>query len=103
MKKILIAEDNDSNYILMTYILKKHYEYDRARNGQEAVEMVKNSPFDLMRYDLVKADPEMIKVWIEQTGIEEYGRWLEDSMKEGADIYTLKDELQELGEVAIFY
>ena len=68
-----------------------------------AVEMVKNNPFDLMQYDLVKVDPEMIKVWIEQTGIEEYGRWLEDSMKEGADIYTLKDELQELGEVAIFY
>ena len=68
-----------------------------------AVEMVKNNPFDLMQYDLVKVDPEMIKVWIEQTGIEEYGRWLEDSMREGADIYTLKDELQELGEVAIFY
>lgn len=68
-----------------------------------AVEMVKNNPFDLVQYDLVKVDPEMIKVWIEQTGIEEYGRWLEDSMKEGADIYTLKDELQELGEVAIFY
>ena len=68
-----------------------------------AVEMVKNNPFDLMQYDLVKVDPEMIKVWIEQTGVEEYGRWLEDSMREGADIYTLKDELQELGEVAIFY
>ena len=40
MRKILIAEDNDSNYILMTYILKKHYEFVRARNGQEAVDMV---------------------------------------------------------------
>lgn len=26
MKRILIAEDNDSNYLLMTYILKNHYE-----------------------------------------------------------------------------
>jgi CheY-like chemotaxis protein len=52
MKKILIAEDNDSNYILMTYILKKHYEYDRARNGQEAVEMVKNGQFDLVLMDI---------------------------------------------------
>ena len=40
MKKILIAEDNDSNYLLMTYILKNHYEALRARNGQEAVDMV---------------------------------------------------------------
>ena len=52
MKKILVAEDNDSNYILMTYILKKHYEYDRARNGQEAVEMVKNGQFDLVLMDI---------------------------------------------------
>ena len=37
MKKILIAEDNDSNYILMSYILKKNYQYERAKNGQEAV------------------------------------------------------------------
>lgn len=34
MKKILIAEDNDSNYILMSYILKKYFEYERAKNGQ---------------------------------------------------------------------
>lgn len=36
MKRILIAEDNDSNYMLMQYILKSHYEYFRAKNGQEA-------------------------------------------------------------------
>ena len=52
MKKILVAEDNDSNYILMTYILKKHYEYERARNGQEAVEMVKNGQYDLVLMDI---------------------------------------------------
>ena len=27
MKRILVAEDNDSNFTLMTYILKKNYEY----------------------------------------------------------------------------
>ena len=43
MKKILIAEDNDSNYILMTYILKKFYQYERAKNGKEAVEMVEKN------------------------------------------------------------
>ena len=39
MKRILVAEDNDSNYMLMTYILKNHYELLRARNGQEALEV----------------------------------------------------------------
>ena len=47
MKKILIAEDNDSNFILMTYILKKYYQYERAKNGQEAVDLVgKNDASD---------------------------------------------------------
>ena len=52
MKKILIAEDNDSNFILMTYILKKYYQYDRARNGQEAVEMVEKSEYDIVLMDI---------------------------------------------------
>ena len=30
MKTILVAEDNDGNYILMTYILKKNYNIVRA-------------------------------------------------------------------------
>ena len=40
MKRLLIAEDNDSNYILMTYILKNHYEFERACNGKEAVDVM---------------------------------------------------------------
>ena len=52
MKKILVAEDNDSNYILMTYILKKYFEYDRAKNGQEAVEMVEKSEYDIILMDI---------------------------------------------------
>lgn len=52
MKKILVAEDNDSNYILMSYILKKYYEYDRAKNGQEAVEKVKGGGFDMVLMDI---------------------------------------------------
>ena len=52
MKKILVAEDNDSNFILMTYILKKYYEYDRARNGKEAVEMVDKSTYDMVLMDI---------------------------------------------------
>ncbi len=52
MKKILVAEDNDSNFILMTYILKKYFQFERARNGQEAVEMVEKGDFDLVLMDI---------------------------------------------------
>ena len=52
MKTILIAEDNDSNYILMTYILKKFYQYERATNGQEAVEMVDKKDYDIVLMDI---------------------------------------------------
>ena len=52
MKKILIAEDNDSNFILMTYILKKTYQFERAKNGQEAVDMVEQGDFDIVLMDI---------------------------------------------------
>ena len=52
MKRILIAEDNDSNFILMTYILKKYYQFDRAKNGQEAVDMVDKNDYDLILMDI---------------------------------------------------
>ena len=52
MKRILIAEDNDSNYILMNYILKRHYEFFRARNGQEAVDLAVSEKPDLILMDL---------------------------------------------------
>ncbi len=52
MKKILIAEDNDSNFILMTYILKKYYQFDRAKNGQEAVEKVESGDYDIVLMDI---------------------------------------------------
>ena len=52
MKKVLVAEDNDSNYILMTYILKKYYQFERARNGQEAVEMAGRGDYDIVLMDI---------------------------------------------------
>ncbi len=52
MKTILIAEDNDSNYVLMTYILKRFYRYQRAKDGQEAVDIVKKGGIDLVLMDL---------------------------------------------------
>lgn len=52
MKKILVAEDNDSNYVLMTYLLKKDYEFERAKNGQIAVEMCDANAYDLVLMDI---------------------------------------------------
>ena len=52
MKKILVAEDNDSNYVLMTYLLKKDFEFERANNGQVAVEMVDTNSYDLVLMDI---------------------------------------------------
>jgi CheY-like chemotaxis protein len=52
MKKILIAEDNDSNWMLMTYVVKKHYEPTRACNGEEAVKMALTGEYALVIMDL---------------------------------------------------
>ena len=52
MKRILVAEDNDSNYLLMTFILKGHYEYFRAENGQEAIDKATTEHPDLILMDL---------------------------------------------------
>ena len=52
MKTILIAEDNDSNYILMTYILKRYYQFLRAKNGQEAVDAADKGGIDLILMDI---------------------------------------------------
>lgn len=52
MKTILVAEDNESNYILMTYMLKNDYQIVRAGNGQEAVDKVEAGGIDLVLMDL---------------------------------------------------
>lgn len=50
-KHILIAEDNDSNFLLLQAYLKG-YELSRANNGKEAVDMTMNHPFDLVLMDV---------------------------------------------------
>ncbi len=51
-KTILVAEDNESNYILMTYILRGHYQVVRAHDGQEAVDAVEKGGIDLVLMDM---------------------------------------------------
>ena len=49
--KILVAEDNDSNYLLVRQILKG-YHVVRALNGVEAVKMSRDEKFDLIFMDM---------------------------------------------------
>ncbi|WP_294142635.1 response regulator [uncultured Sanguibacteroides sp.] len=49
---ILIAEDTDSNYILISTILKKEYTVVRAFNGSEAIKMVEEVHPDLVLMDI---------------------------------------------------
>lgn len=52
--KILVAEDEEYNYILVKYILQKEgIEVIRASNGQEAVDLVyNNADIDLVLMDI---------------------------------------------------
>jgi PAS domain S-box-containing protein len=50
--RILVAEDNDSNFQLLYNILKKQYQIERARNGLEAVEFALKKQTDLVLMDL---------------------------------------------------
>ena len=49
--KILIAEDNDSNYLLVQHILKD-YHLTRVTNGADAVDKVRKENFDFVLMDM---------------------------------------------------
>lgn len=51
-KTILIAEDNESNFLLLDTILKKEYSIIRARNGIEAIQKFKSHFPDLILMDI---------------------------------------------------
>ncbi|MEG2401620.1 MAG: response regulator [Muribaculaceae bacterium] len=50
--RILIAEDNDSNFLLIKAILKNYGVISRATDGIVAVNMAKNEEFDLILMDI---------------------------------------------------
>ncbi len=49
--KILVAEDNDSNYSLVRHILRD-YDLTRVENGVDAVERIRNEKFNLVLMDM---------------------------------------------------
>ncbi len=51
-KKILVAEDEDSNYELVKIVLQKRYKLLRARNGIEAVTINEDEKPDLILMDI---------------------------------------------------
>ncbi len=50
--KILVAEDTESNYMLLTYILKDNYTLYWAHDGIEAIEMYEQEKPDLILMDV---------------------------------------------------
>lgn len=51
-RNILIAEDNESNYLLLKTILQKHYNLTWVINGKEALKKVREQAFDLVLMDV---------------------------------------------------
>jgi len=51
-KVILVAEDTDSNYILLEAMIGRFFTLKRAMNGMEAVTMFQESPPDLILMDI---------------------------------------------------
>lgn len=51
-KTILIAEDMQSNYQLLSAMLRKNYELIRAVNGKEAIDLVRSRKIDLLLMDM---------------------------------------------------
>ena len=50
--RILVAEDNDSNFLLINAILKNRGALTRVINGKEAIDAVKNGEFDIVLMDV---------------------------------------------------
>lgn len=50
--KVLIAEDNESNYMLYENMLEGNYELIHAWNGEEAVELFEQTKPDIILMDI---------------------------------------------------
>ena len=52
MKTVLIAEDTDSNYLLLNIVLRKKYNLVRAYNGQQAIDLYQSEKPDIILMDI---------------------------------------------------
>ena len=52
IKKLLVAEDNESNFLLVMTILKRDYQIIHAHDGIEAIQLFKNFPPDAILMDI---------------------------------------------------
>jgi two-component system, cell cycle response regulator DivK len=52
IKTILVAEDTDSNFALVSVLLRKDYEIIRAMNGEEAIQLYLDVHPDLILMDI---------------------------------------------------
>jgi CheY-like chemotaxis protein len=51
--KILIVEDDDVNIVIVEYLLQKEgFEVETASNGEEAVDMVRDTDYSLILMDI---------------------------------------------------
>ena len=51
-KKVLIVDDNALNRKVFENILMNNYSYDSAKDGEEAIEMIKSNDYDLILMDI---------------------------------------------------
>ena len=52
MKTVLIAEDTDSNYLLLNIVLRKKYNLVRAYNGQQPIDLYQSEKPDIILMDI---------------------------------------------------
>lgn len=64
VKKILVAEDNDSNFLILKYILSD-FEIARACTGREAIQMASVAGYDVILMDIKMPDIDGIEATIQ--------------------------------------
>lgn len=52
MKKVLVAEDTESNFLLLNILLRKQYQVSHALNGQQAIDMYNSEQPDIILMDI---------------------------------------------------
>ena len=117
MKRILVAEDNDVNAKVLTAMLDKTYEIERARTGKEVLQLTSARHFDLILMDLempeldgwettriLRSDPKLLMVPIIATSAYTHSGDWETAEAAGCNDYISKPYQQDdvLEKVAMY-